>query len=185
MNKVIVMLVAFLIIPQLSFCSDYDEYTSLTNTLLHMRYVINNKFTNKDIENFINKGIEKGAINYRLVYPKIDFLQTNDMGWAIDDSKGREVFRVIFSFGDDNIVKDGKYLGPIISTDMSNDIYTYHINGMSKNYNKINQNSYDLGDGCIGNIELQKMKNNIYKGRYVIGSETKERTVITVQCLKR
>lgn len=154
----------FIIISILTASASYstentrDEDTTLINTLYQIKYVIMNKFTSGDIVNLVEQAIEKGAVGCKVVQPMFSFLK--DMGWLIEDSKGREVFRVLFTFKDNGIVNNGRYLGPLISKEAQRgtdqQIYQFHVDILSRNYKLISPDNYNLGDGCRGVIKLFK-----------------------------
>ena len=150
-----------------------EEDVSLINTLYQIKHVIMNNFTSGDIVNLIEQAIEKGAVGYKVVQPRFSFLK--DMGWLIEDSKGREVFSVLFTFKDNGIVNDGRYLGPLISKEAPRNtdqqIYQFHVDILSRNYSLISPNNYNIGDGCKGVIKLFKS-----------GDSDPGRTAIIVEC---
>ena len=150
-----------------------EEDVTLTNTLHQIKYVIINNFTSRDIANLIEQAIKKGAVGYKVVQPSFSFLK--DMGWLIEDSKGRVVFRVLFTFKENGIVNDGRYLGPLISKeapiDTDQQIFQFHLDILSRNYSLISSNSYNIGDGCKGVIKLFKS-----------GFSDPGRTAIIVEC---
>ena len=145
-----------------------DEDTSFVNTLYQIKYVIKNRFTSKEIVNMVEQARRQGATGYIVVPPLNSF--TKDMGWLIEDSKGREVFRVLFTFDDNGIVNNGRYLGPLISNVQQ--IHQLHVEMLSRNYKLITPGSYDIGDGCRAIIKIFKS-----------GVSDPGRTVITVECL--
>ena len=128
---------------------------TLINTLSHIKFAIINKLTSSDIENFIGQAIAKGATGYKVVRSNFSFLQ--DMGWALEDSKGREVLRVLFTFNNKGKVNNGRYLGPLNSNNYKNsykEIHKLHIEILSRNYKTIATDTYDLGDECKGVVKL-------------------------------
>lgn len=158
--------------PASSANNTRDEDNSLTNTLYQIKHVILNNFTSDEIATMVQRSIEKGAIGYKVVRSEF----TKDMGWLIEDSKGREVFRVYFTFNNNRTVSNGRYLGPLISKEAkkgtNQQIHQFHRDILSRNYKLIGQNTYDIGDNCKGSINLFKS-----------GATDPGRTVITVDCL--
>lgn len=159
--------------PASSANNTRDEDISLTNTLYQTKYVILNNFTSDQIATMVQRSIEKGAIGYKVVRSKF----IKDMGWLIEDSKGREVFRVYFTFNSNGTVSNGRYLGPLIAKEAKEgtqqQIHQIHRDILSRNYRLIGQDTYDIGDNCRGSINLFKSGAKTDPGR----------TVITVDCL--
>lgn len=140
-------------------------HTVVVNTLSSMKNVLMKHSTQKDIELKINQGIKAGANGFKITYNP-HYPTIKDMGWTVVDSKGREPFRVYFSF-DDNKAKDGRYIsGDII--DKSNDgtaqtLYLLHKDAMASNYKQIKNDQFDIGNNCNATLKLKKYPKSRYE----------------------
>lgn len=153
-------------------------HTVVVNTLSSMKNILMEYSSPKDIELLISQGIKSGAKGlktaYNPYYPTI-----KDMGWTVVDSKGREPFRVYFSFGDDK-AKDGRYISGDV-TDKNNEgtaqtLYLWHKDAMSNNYKQIENDKFDIGNNCNATLKLK----NYPKSRY--GREAYSNIIIEVIC---
>jgi hypothetical protein len=138
--------------------------TVILNTICQVKSVLIKQSSPSDIEEMINQARKKGATGY-----KTDRYSGGKTGWTLNDSKGREMHRVIFSFVGHE-AKEGRYLGPLITFQDSKEVHNWHRGVMSKYYKQIGTDKYDIENNCMANMELFK------------GSSGLWRTIITVEC---
>ena len=138
--------------------------TVILNTIYQVKSVIVKQSSPGDIEEMINQARKKGATGY-----KIDRYSGGKIGWTLNDSKGREMHRVIFSFIG-HVAQKGRYLGPLITFQDSKEIHNWHRDVMSKYYKQTGTDRYDIENNCIANMEL-------FKGSSGLG-----RTIIIIEC---
>jgi len=105
-----------------------------------------------------------GATGY-----KINYYYDGNMGWSINDSRGREVNSAIFTFVGQRARK-GAYYGPLMSFSDAKVIHNWHKNVLSKQFSQIVMNKYDIGNNCVAQIDL-------FKGTTGLG-----RTILTIDC---
>lgn len=138
---------------------------AIANAIYQVKIALMGKFTSIDIENMINRGHDAGISPY-----KINRYANNQMGWSVEDSKGREVFSVIFSFIGTH-ASEGTYYGPLMQLFQdAKEIHKQHSIVMDNYFKKIESEKYDIGDSCTAFMEL-------FKGRTSAG-----RTKIIVKC---
>ena len=87
----------------------------------------------------------------------------------MNDSKGREVYSIIFFFLKDQ-AQEGKYITPLMSFQDAKILYSLHSDFLSSHFKKIDSNKYDVNDSCLAVIELFS------------STEKSGQTIITVQC---
>jgi hypothetical protein len=100
--------------------------TALISTIDMMKNSIVRKLSSGDIENSI-----KQDRNFR-----IDHYDDGKIGWAVIDSKGREVFRVLLSFIGSK-ASDGIYLSPLMLLSDANEVYNFHNQIMTGSFKNL------------------------------------------------
>jgi hypothetical protein len=136
----------------------------ISHAIYQVKTVVLKKLSPGDVEEMINRARDKGATGY-----KVYQYGGGKMGWSMLDSKGKEVYVVIFSFSDRQS-REGTYLGPLMSFRDAQDIHKLHIQVLSNYFKQLETDKYDIGDKCIALTEL-------FKGTTGAG-----RTKITVKC---
>ena len=134
------------------------------HTLYQVKNVVIKKSTSKDIEGMIKAARDAGGTGL-----KSNRYGSDKMGWSLEDSKGREVFVVIFSFLGGR-AKEGDYLGPLMSLQNAKELHSFHENTLLEYFKRIDNNKYDLNDNCTASLRL-------FHGATGLG-----RTIITVEC---
>ncbi len=66
--------------------------TVISNAIYQVKIVLIRKLAPSGVEDMINRGRNAGVAGY-----KLNHYSGSQMGWSVMDSKGREVFSVIFS----------------------------------------------------------------------------------------
>ena len=138
--------------------------TVILNTIYQIKNVLIKQSSPSDIEEMINQARKKGATGY-----KANRYSGEKAGWTLNDSQGREVHRVIFSFVGHE-AREGRYLGPLCAFQLSKEVHNWHRGILSKYYKKTGTDKYDIENNCMANMELFK------------GSSGLWRTIITVEC---
>ena len=133
-------------------------------TLNQVKNVVIKKLTSKDIEGMIKNARDAGGTGL-----KSSRYGSDKMGWWLEDSKGREVYVVIFSFFGGR-AKEGEYLGPLMSFQNAKEIHSFHEKTLLEYFKQIDNNKYDLNDNCTASLRM-------FHGATGLG-----RTIITVEC---
>jgi len=152
---------------------EYSASDTVISTLGSIKSALKNKYSPDDIEAFVRNANSQGATGIHVAkMPKAyDFIK--DMGWFVNDSSGRQVFKVLFTF-DGNIPISGRYIGPTVdigNEKVAQQIHSMHKDILNQNLISIDQNKYDLNDDCIANIK-----------RFGGTKKTAKSTVIIVEC---
>ena len=134
------------------------------HTLYQVKNVVIKKSTSKDIEGIIKTARDAGEKGF-----KTSHYGSDKMGWSLQDSKGREVYVVIFSFLGGR-AKEGDYLGPLMSFQNAKEIHSIHEKTLLEYFKQTDNNKYDLNDNCTASLRL-------FQGTTGLG-----RTIITVEC---
>jgi hypothetical protein len=159
----ILIIIAITISFQISVFAEEQKNpveTVVTNTITSIANMLIKQASPKEIEEFILSARKNGAIGY-----KFDRYSFEKAGWTLSDSKGRDVQRVIFSFTDQK-AQEAKYLGPLSAFQDSKVVHKWHTDVMDTYYKKRDTNNYNIGNGCIANIELFKGSSGL--GRTII-----------------
>lgn len=138
--------------------------TVISNAIYQVKIVLMRKLASGDVEDMINRGRNAGVTGY-----KLNHYAGGQMGWSVADSKGREVFSVIFSFVGFQ-AREGTYFGPLMSFRDAKEIHKQHRQVLSGHFKQIGADTYDVGDNCMAFTELFK------------GSAGAGRTKITIKC---
>lgn len=133
------------------------------HTIYQAKTILIRQLATGDIEEMINKVRDMGATGY-----KLNHYSGGKMGWSIEDSKGREVNFVIFTFLGRK-AKVGVYFGPLMSFNDAKVIHNWHRNVLSGYFKQIGTDKYDINDNCVAIMEL-------FKGTTGLG-----RTIITIE----
>ena len=134
-------------------------HTVISNAIFQVKIVLMRKLASGDVEDMINRGRNAGVTGYKL----------SQMGWSVADSKGREVFSVIFSFVGSQ-AREGTYFGPLMSFRDAIEIHKQHRQVLSGHFKQIGADTYDIGDNCMAFTELFK------------GSAGTGRTKMSIKC---
>jgi hypothetical protein len=137
---------------------------TIYHTLYQVKNVVTKKLTSKDIEGIIKTTRDAGGRGF-----KSSRYGSDKMGWSLEDSKGREVYVVIFSFLGGR-AKEGDYLGPLMSFQNAKELHSFHEKTLLEYFKQIDNNKYDLNDNCTASLRL-------FHGTTGLG-----RTIITVEC---
>jgi hypothetical protein len=139
--------------------------TVISQVIYQVKTVLIRQLSPVDIKDMINRAVDEGATGY-----KLNYYDSGKMGWSIEDSKGREVYSVIFLFSSQQ-AKEGTYFGPLMSSlSDAKEVHKRHREVLSSYFKKITTDKYDIGDSCTAFTEL-------FKGTTGAG-----RTKITVKC---
>ena len=132
--------------------------------IYQVKTVLIKQLAPSDIEKMINHARDIGATGY-----KLNHYSGGKMGWSMEDSKGREVYSVIFSFLGRK-AKKGEYFGPLMSFRDAKVSHNWHRKVFLGYFKQIGPDKYDINDNCVAIVELFK------------GTTGSGRTIITVEC---
>ena len=131
--------------------------------IYQVKTVLIKRLAPSDIEEMINHARDIGATGY-----KLNHYSGGKMGWSMEDSKGREVYSVIFSFLGRQ-AKEGAYFGPLMSFRDAKVSHNWYREVFSGYFKQIGPDKYDINDNCMASMELFK------------GTAGSGRTIITVE----
>jgi len=137
---------------------------AIYGVIYQVKTVLIKRLAPSDIERMINHARDIGATGY-----KLNHYSGGKMGWSMEDSKGREVYSVIFSFLGRQ-AKEGVYFGPLMSFRDAKVSHNWYREVFSGYFKQIGPDKYDINDNCTANMEL-------FQGSTGLG-----RSIITVVC---
>jgi hypothetical protein len=145
--------------------SDKSEVAQVIyQTIYQIKTIIVRRLAANDIEELIKRARDLGATGY-----KLNKYSGGKMGWSIEDSKGREVYSVIFSFHEQQ-AREGVYLTPLMTFRDAKEVHSWHRKVISSYFRQIDADKYDINDNCLAFVEL-------FKGATGLG-----RTRINIKC---